>query len=96
MTLVLQDLDSPHQQLFLLAVAGFKFGLPGMDSDQPTRTGTVLVVPSAQAEDEPMGIRLRAPVDVVDQDIEIADTVDTAGHAANVLTQSIVEPLLSG
>jgi hypothetical protein len=43
-----------------------------------------------------MGLRLRAPIKVVNTHVEIANSVNAAGNAANVLAQSVMEPLLSG
>jgi hypothetical protein len=67
-----------------------------MDGNQARCARVLLVMPGTQRQDKPMRVRFRATVRVVNQHVEIADTVDPAGHAANVLTQSVVEPLLSG
>lgn len=96
MALVLQYLDSPHQQVFLLAVAGFKACFVGVDSNQARRARAVLMVARAKSEYEPMRLGLSTTVKVMHAHIEVADAVDTTRHAANVLAQRIVEPLLSG
>ncbi|MNU46272.1 hypothetical protein D3C71_351300 [compost metagenome] len=92
----LQNLDSRYQQISLTTVFGFKACLPGMNRDKARCPGAILVMTSAQRQNEPMGIRFGAAIHVMHGHIEIANAVQPARHAPNRAAQGVVEPLLSG
>lgn len=76
------------QQIALWAVNRLKLVLPGMDGNQSRRARSILVMPRAKGQDEPMRIWLGAAVDMVDAHdwlvalIQMASDATERGHHA--------------
>jgi hypothetical protein len=70
------------KQIGLRSIAFLKSGFPRMNSYQPRKTRTVLMVASTQRQDHLVRPRLCAPVDVVDADIRRIVSIHATRNAA--------------
>ncbi len=79
-----QQANAFIEQFALGAVLLLESGFPRVNSDQARRTRSVLMVASAQRENEAVRSRLGATVNVVDGNQRIEDAVLFAGDASKL------------
>lgn len=91
--MLLDQLQTFTQQLFLLAIERFKLALVRMHSNQTGRTSALLVVASTQWQNLLVGTGLCPAVNVVDADPGVEPAVLAAGNAAQ-LAQLIPQPTI--